>query len=140
MGGFTGALPGEFGLWGASKTPPGLHHVPRLAGGWPTTPAQRVSCLNCRPCGQVDPEGFEPSTFSMPLRRAPNCAMGPSLSRQSAVGSRQNSVPLAAYCRLLAPACLLSCGPGGIRTLDLLSAIETRSQLRYRPASGDDCT
>src|SRR5688572_30194838 len=25
----------------------------------------------------VDPEGFEPSTFSMPLRRAPNCAMGP---------------------------------------------------------------
>src|SRR3990172_1269827 len=26
----------------------------------------------------VDPEGFEPSTSSMPLRRAPNCAMGPS--------------------------------------------------------------
>ena len=25
----------------------------------------------------VDPEGFEPSTSSMPLRRAPNCAMGP---------------------------------------------------------------
>ena len=25
----------------------------------------------------VDPEGFEPSAFSMPLRRAPNCAMGP---------------------------------------------------------------
>src|SRR5688500_11834127 len=24
----------------------------------------------------VDPEGFEPSTFSMPLRRAPNVAMG----------------------------------------------------------------
>jgi hypothetical protein len=26
---------------------------------------------------QVDPVGFEPTTFSMPLRRAPNCAMGP---------------------------------------------------------------
>jgi hypothetical protein len=26
---------------------------------------------------QVDPGGFEPPTFSMPLRRAPNCAMGP---------------------------------------------------------------
>ena len=57
----------------------------------------------------VDPEGFEPSTFSMPLRRAPNCAMGPdkSYSERS--------------------------GPEGIRTPDLLSAIEARSQLRYRP-------
>ena len=26
---------------------------------------------------KVDPVGFEPTTFSMPLRRAPNCAMGP---------------------------------------------------------------
>jgi hypothetical protein len=26
-----------------------------------------------------------------------------------------------------------SCGPGGIRTPDLFSAIEARSQLRYRP-------
>jgi hypothetical protein len=25
----------------------------------------------------VDPEGLEPSAFSMPLRRAPNCATGP---------------------------------------------------------------
>ncbi len=25
----------------------------------------------------VDPVGFEPTAFSMPLRRAPNCAMGP---------------------------------------------------------------
>ena len=25
----------------------------------------------------VDPAGFEPAAFSMPLRRAPNCAMGP---------------------------------------------------------------
>ena len=28
---------------------------------------------------------------------------------------------------------LLTSGPGGIRTLDLLNAIETRSQLRHRP-------
>ena len=62
--------------------------------------------LNC-----VDPEGFEPSTFSMPLRRAPNCAMGPFFSDQ----------------------CSLPSGPEGIRTPDLLSAIEARSQLRYRP-------
>ena len=27
--------------------------------------------------GQVDLEGFEPSTFSVRLRRAPNCATGP---------------------------------------------------------------
>ena len=26
---------------------------------------------------KVDPAGLEPATFSMPLRRAPNCAMGP---------------------------------------------------------------
>ena len=56
----------------------------------------------------VDPEGFEPSTFSMPLRRAPNCAMG----------------PYKFFC---------SSGPEGIRTPGLLSAIEARSQLRYRP-------
>ena len=30
----------------------------------------------------VDPGGFEPPTFSMPLRRAPNCAMGPVFSDQ----------------------------------------------------------
>ena len=69
---------------GAPRDPAGLSPKSRLAGGWPTTPVQRVSCLNCRPCGTaayglVDPEGFEPSTFSMPLRRAPNCAMGPSV-------------------------------------------------------------
>ena len=29
--------------------------------------------------------------------------------------------------------CSLSCGPEGIRTPDLFSAIEARSQLRYRP-------
>ena len=60
----------------------------------------------------VDPARFELATFSMPLRRAPNCAMGPN------------------YVCLL----ILHCsGPGGIRTLDLFSAIEARSQLRYRP-------
>ena len=32
------------------------------------------------------------------------------------------------------PTCFLS-GPGGSRTLDLFSAIEARSQLRYRPVS-----
>src|SRR5450759_563224 len=35
---------------------------------------------------------------------------------------------------------LSNSGPRGIRTLDLLNAIETRSQLRYRPASARDCT
>ncbi len=58
----------------------------------------------------MDPERFELSTFSMPLRRAPNCAMGPYYSN----------------------------GPGGIRTLDLFSAIEARSQLRYRPVLHPD--
>ena len=44
----------------------------RLAGRWPTTPV--LAYWIC-----VDPVGFEPTTFSMPLRRAPNCAMGPGL-------------------------------------------------------------
>ena len=66
---------------------------------------------------EVDLKGFEPLTFSMPLRRAPNCATGPK-----------------------EPAMLPNCsststsGPGGIRTRDLISAIDARSQLRYRPA------
>ncbi len=65
---------------------------------------------------QVDPVGFEPTTSSMPLRRAPNCAMGPSCGR----GRRS--------------------GPGGIRTRDLISAIDARSQLRHRPPQGfEDC-
>ena len=33
---------------------------------------------------------------------------------------------------------LSSNGPGGIRTLDLFSAIEARSQLRYRPVLHPD--
>ena len=73
------------------------HPFHRLSGGWLTAPFLAVNF--------VDPEGFEPSTFSMPLRRAPNCAMGPYIPN----------------------------GPGGIRTLDLISAIDARSQLRYRP-------
>ena len=32
---------------------------------------------------------------------------------------------------------LMLCGPRGIRTLDLLNAIETRSQLRYGPGYSD---
>jgi hypothetical protein len=60
----------------------------------------------------VDPARFELATFSMPLRRAPNCAMGP------------DYLFLSIHCS----------GPGGIRTLDLFSAIEARSQLRYRPS------
>jgi hypothetical protein len=67
----------------------------------------------------VDPEGFEPSTFSMPLRRAPNCAMGPYYKLLNSI--------LLHY--------LLPSGPEGIRTPDLLSAIEARSQLRYRPGN-----
>ena len=77
----TAVLPGEFGLTVASKPVPGLHLFTRLAGGWPTTPDRRF-CYGeggqpSAPTCIVDPEGFEPSTFSMPLRRAPNCAMGP---------------------------------------------------------------
>ena len=34
---------------------------------------------------------------------------------------------------ILIPRMAAGCGPGGTRTLDLLNAIETRSQLRYRP-------
>lgn len=57
----------------------------------------------------VDLVRFELTTFSMPLRRAPNCAIGPAFEKR------------------------LLCGPGEIRTHDLFSAIEARSQLRYRP-------
>ncbi len=63
----------------------------------------------------VDPEGFEPSTFSMPLRRAPNCAMGPQQFPAGAGASSWMS------------------GPGGIRTRDLFSAIEARSHCATGP-------
>ena len=95
---------------GRLRTRPGFHHLPRLAGGWLTTPAQRVSVfdfsesgprgirtldllnaietrsqlrygpgtvVSCGTVPQVDLEGFEPSTSSVRLRRAPNCATGP---------------------------------------------------------------
>jgi hypothetical protein len=78
------------------------------------------SCYDFR----VDPEGFEPSAFSMPLRRAPNCAMGPNVAR----------IVLAILYIVNAAGSSVS-GPGGIRTLGLFSAIEARSQLRYRPLS-----
>ncbi len=35
----------------------------------------------CGPMSLVDPEGFEPSTFSMPLRRAPRLRYGPWLGQ-----------------------------------------------------------
>ncbi len=66
----------------------------------------------------MDPVGFEPTTFSMPLRRAPSCAMGPGFQWGNFTPKkliRQQG------------------GPGGIRTRDLISAIDARSQLRYRP-------
>jgi hypothetical protein len=92
---------GEFGL-GAPMRRAGLSRSPaRCRMAYYSCPGLLIQLL-------VDPVGFEPTTFSMPLRRAPSCAMGPRLSRS---------------------------GPGGIRTRDLFSAIEARSQLRYRPAS-----
>ena len=62
----------------------------------------------------VDPEGFEPSTSSMPLRRAPSCAMGPCIQAGAGTPSRPS-------------------GPGGIRTRDLFSAIEARSHCATGP-------
>lgn len=111
----------------------------RLADGWPTTPAWFYSLIlnkklpsvnqalglsgisfpkvpECLTSDAVDPERFELSAFSMPLRRAPNCAMGP-----------YKLVNTSHFFRVHPS------GPGGIRTLGLLSAIEARSQLRYRP-------
>ena len=96
---------------------PVSHHSHRLAGRWFTTHGHfyyyfvmyKPQEITLRFYCKVDPEGFEPSAFSMPLRRAPNCAMGPGFF------------------------IILPSGPEGIRTPDLFSAIEARSQLRYRP-------
>src|SRR3990172_2191671 len=46
----------------------------------PSTPFFRPDRFlkTCQVFNLVDPEGFDPSPSSMPLRRAPNCAMGPS--------------------------------------------------------------
>ncbi len=103
----------------------------QLAVGWFTTPARRDLRLLNSPApimpvliknfqteqekGFVDPEGFEPSTSSMPLRRAPNCAMGP------------NNISCRGGC------CFPASGPGGIRTRDLFSAIEARSHCATGP-------
>jgi hypothetical protein len=93
----------------------------------------------------VDPEGFEPSAFSMPLRRAPNCAMGP--QKYALVAMRRvfypektvpSTNPLTGH-KACTPTIGFNSqvnpgsGPEGIRTPGLLSAIEARSQLRYRP-------
>ena len=66
-----------------SKAPlPGFHRHPALCEGRPTTPVHslwritnRISLMAIRDL--VDLKGLEPLTFSMPLRRAPNCATGP---------------------------------------------------------------
>ena len=98
----------------------------------------------------------------MPLRRAPNCAMGPCLlvhlfSMALPIPRKGTScamgpcllvhlfpmalpIPRKGTVCAMGP-CLLarySNGPGGIRTLDLFSAIEARSQLRYRPVLHPD--
>jgi hypothetical protein len=41
-------------------------------------PIRGVWCLSYSVRGLVDLDGFEPSTSSMPWKRAPNCATGPS--------------------------------------------------------------
>ncbi len=151
----TGA-PGA-GYWGCSPVRPSVtkgrrvrhralcgHHSRnlqpgfRVSGRLPTTPAG--------PCGMqlrglynktrlistgfsVDLEGFEPSTSSMPLRRAPNCATGP----PCVVHSTAHSTLKPYFCQSNWEK--FPSGPGGIRTRDLFSAIEARSQLRYRPRS-----
>ena len=104
----------------ASSTLSALHR--HLAGLSPRSPNSLVDDLLLLfwLFISVDPEGFEPSAFSMPLRRAPNCAMGPFLSVKAWLSRALHGVRN-------------SSGPGGIRTLDLFSAIEARSQLRYRP-------
>jgi hypothetical protein len=79
----------------------------------------------------VDPARFELATFSMPLRRAPNCAMGPFPVFRLLVTSIQSTRTVTEYCLLNTGHC--PGGPEGIRTPGLLSAIEARSQLRYRP-------
>jgi hypothetical protein len=83
--------PSDRAPWALCRAPTSLS---RLADEWPTTPAKAFASRlaihrssfafrNLLEESQslftflVDPVGFEPTTFSMPLRRAPNCAMGP---------------------------------------------------------------
>ena len=73
--------------------------------------------------------GLEPTTSSMPLRRAPNCAMGPA---DTVVSCRLIvCVPHKEH-NILGHKCPSS-GPGGIRTRGLLSAIEARSRCATGP-------
>ena len=58
----------------APKRSEGVKPPKRAAALW-----RRESKKHLDRCFLVDPERFELSTFSMPLRRAPNCAMGPKL-------------------------------------------------------------
>jgi hypothetical protein len=67
-------LPGEFGLRVASKPGRACTNCP---GSLEAGLLLRLNAYHYVFIQPVDPEGFEPSTFSMPLRRAPNCAMGP---------------------------------------------------------------
>jgi hypothetical protein len=70
-------LAGEFSLCGPRTLAGFSSHRPafwRMAYCSGFTPFE----CNCKIAVEpVDLEGFEPSAFSMPLRRAPNCAMGP---------------------------------------------------------------
>ena len=102
---------------GRLRTRPGFHHLPRLAGGWLTTPAQRVSVFDFSESG---PRGIRTLDLLNAIETRSQLRYGPGMMR-------------------LARVCAAG-GPGGIRTLDLLSAIEARSQLRYRPASAGNCT
>src|SRR5205085_2380532 len=101
---------------GRLKTLPGSHQKPRLAGGWPTTPAQRVFVCGFTASG---PRGIRTLDLLNAIETRSQLRYGP--KQFSFAGS-------------------VAGGPGGIRTLDLLSAIEARSQLRYRPASEANCT
>ena len=125
---------------------PGFHLVfPGSLRGWPTTPVRSLAIrfqrrtrwtrrdLNPRPpqchCGAlptalrahagmilVDPEGLEPSTPTMPLWCAPNCATGPRCADNGTGGAE------------------------GTRTPGLYSAIVALSHLSYSPtATGTLC-
>ena len=125
---------------------PGFHLVfPGSLRGWPTTPVRSLAIRfqrrtrwtrrdsNPRPpqchCGAlptalrahagmilVDPEGLEPSTPTMPLWCAPNCATGPRCADNGTGGAE------------------------GTRTPGLYSAIVALSHLSYSPtATGTLC-
>ena len=100
----------------------------------------------CR-CGQgrtmcapvsVDPEGVEPSTFSMPLRRAPNCAMGPRrcIKQPAELGSTYMDLkgvePLTSSVRLRrAPNC--ATGPTRLEYTEVNAACQTSYFFGSRP-------